>query len=143
MKVEKITTEWIDNMSFESQVNGHKITLDADEAVGGLDKGARPKPLMMVALAGCTAMDVISILKKMKVEVDDFKIHIEAEMTEDHPKHYVSMHLIYEFSGIDLSENKIKKAVSLSQDKYCGVSYMYKKIMDITHEIIIKNKQIM
>ncbi|MBN2662714.1 MAG: OsmC family protein [Bacteroidales bacterium] len=137
MKAERITTSWLNKMGFEAEINGHKIIIDADENVGGLDRGPRPKPLMQVSLAGCTAMDVISILDKMRVEPTDFKVHVDGELTEEHPKHYKSMHIVYEFTGKDLPMAKIEKAVSLSQDRYCGVSFVYNKVMEITHEIIV------
>ncbi len=137
MKAERITTVWMDEMAFEASVNGHKIILDAEANVGGLDRGPRPKPLMQLSLAGCTAMDVISILKKMRVEVEDFRVHVDGELTEEHPKHYSKMHIIYEFTGKNLPMAKIEKAVTLSQDRYCGVSYLYKKVMELTHEIIV------
>ncbi len=139
MKAERISVNWLEKMAFQGEVNGHKVVIDADETVGGENKGMRPKPLMQLSLAGCTAMDVISILQKMKVEVDDFKVHVDGELTEEHPKHYTSMHIVYEFKGKNLSEEKIKKAVELSQDRYCGVSFSYKKVMNITNEIIIHN----
>lgn len=139
MKEKRMTTTWLENMAFESEVNGHKIIIDAEDKVGGQDKGPRPKPLMKLSLAGCTAMDVISILKKMRVEVEDFKVHIDAEMTEEHPKHYSSMHIIYEFTGKDLPMDKLEKAVNLSQERYCGVSFLYKEVMKLTHEIVVNN----
>ncbi len=139
MKADRITTTWIDKMAFESEVNGHKIIIDADDRVGGEDRGPRPKPLMQLSLAGCTAMDVISILKKMRVELDDFKVHVDGELTEEHPKHYSSMHIVYEFTGKNLPLDKLEKAVNLSQDRYCGVSFLYKKVMRMTYEIVVKD----
>lgn len=133
----KISTSWAGNMQFDAEVSGHKVVMDAIPAVGGEDKGARPKQLMMAALAGCTGMDVISILKKMRVDVDEFDIDIEADMTEEHPKHYYKMHIIYKFKGKDLDESKLKKAVQLSQDQYCGVSATYRQTMELTYEIVI------
>lgn len=93
----KLSVNWLDGMAFESEVNGHKIVIDADEAVGGKDRGPRPKPLMLLALAGCTGMDVVSILKKMRVELDNFSVEVEANNTEEHPKHYDEMKVIYKF----------------------------------------------
>ena len=130
-----LNVNWIDGMAFESEVNGHKIVIDAVKSVGGNDRGPRPKPLMLLALAGCTGMDVVSILKKMKVELDDFAIEVEAEMTEEHPKYYNKMNIIYKFWGKDLPMNKLEKAVNLSEEKYCGVSVVYKKAIKMTHEI--------
>ncbi len=130
-----ISVSWIEDLAFETVLNGHKIILDAEDSVGGKDRGPRPKPLMMVSLAGCTGMDVISILKKMRVDVKKFDVKVEAEVTEEHPKHYTKMHLIYEFWGKDLPMDKLEKAVNLSQDRYCGVSYTYRQVMELTHEI--------
>ncbi|MGQ1889634.1 OsmC family protein [Thermophagus sp. OGC60D27] len=129
---------WTGKMSFEADLNGHKVILDADPSVGGDNKGVRPKPLMLLALAGCTGMDVVSILRKMRVEVEDFRIKVEADMTDDHPKQYNRMHVIYIFKGKDLPIEKIEKAVNLSDEKYCGVSAVYKKALKLTHEIRIE-----
>ncbi len=139
-----ISTKWIGDMAFESDVNGHKIRMDASEAVGGHDSGVRPKPLMLVALAGCTAMDTVSILKKMRVtqNIEDFWIDVEGDMTEEHPKQYSAMTVIYKFKakeGKKLSVEKLEKAVSLSQEKYCGVSALYQKVISVKHEIQIVN----
>lgn len=130
---------WTGKMSFETEMDGHKVILDADPSVGGEDKGVGPKPLMLLSLAGCTAMDVISILRKMRVDVDDFNVRVEADMTEEHPKHYTKMHVIYTFKGKDLPKDKIEKAVSLSDEKYCGVSAVYRKALELTHEIRLED----
>jgi len=130
-----LNVNWVDGMTFESDVNGHKITIDAVESVGGNDNGPRPKPLMLLSLAGCTGMDVVSILKKMRVELDNFAIEVESEMTEEHPKHYNKINVIYKFWGKDLPMEKLEKAVSLSDERYCGVSAVYKKAIEMTHEI--------
>lgn len=132
-----INVTWKEKMSFETEMDGHKLVLDADAAVGGEDKGPRPKPFMLLSLAGCTGMDVISILKKMRVEVDYFNVRVEASMTEEHPKHYDAMKVIYEFKGSNLPMDKIEKAVNLSEERYCGVSFVYKKAIPITSEIRI------
>ncbi len=132
-----ITATWKDKMAFEVEVAGHKIMIDADEKVGGENRGPQPKPFMLVALGGCTAMDVISILKKMRVELDDFKVRVEGDITEEHPKHFYKMKVIYEFTGKDLPMDKIKKAVSLSEERYCGVSASYRKAMELSSEIIV------
>lgn len=137
MSTSKVKVSWMDTMAFEGEVNGHKIVIDADEKVGGKDRGPRPKPFMLLSLAGCTAMDVISILKKMRVEVKDFDVSVSGELTEDHPKQFTSMHVTYEFWGKDLPMAKLEKAVSLSEDRYCGVSAIYKKVMEVTSEIIV------
>jgi putative redox protein len=138
---EGITTKWIEGMSFESEVNGHKIILDASTEGGGENKGPRPKLLMLTALGGCTGMDVISILRKMRVEVEDFKVVVEGDVTEEHPKYFYKMHVIYEFTGKNLPLDKLQKAVSLSEERYCGVSALYKKAIELTTEIKITDSK--
>jgi len=133
---QEISISWKDGMAFEADVDGHKLMLDAGEKVGGRNLGPRSKPLMLVALAGCTAMDVISILTKMKVELDNFDVKVEGAQSEEHPVHYTGMHIIYEFWGEDLPNEKLEKAINLSLEKYCGVYAVYKKIMPVTYSII-------
>jgi putative redox protein len=137
MSSNEVQINWIDTMAFEGELNGHKIVIDADDKVGGKDRGPRPKPFMLLSLAGCTAMDVASILGKMRVELDDFKVKVKGELTEEHPKQYNKMHITYEFWGKDLPMAKLEKAVSLSEERYCGVSAVYKKVMPVTAEIIV------
>ena len=124
-------------MAFETEINGHKIIIDAEPDVGGEDLGPRPKPFMLAALGGCTAMDVISILKKMRVEVKSLNVKVEGELTEEYPRRFYKMHVTYELEGDDLPMDKVKKAVALSEDRYCGVSAVYKDALELTSEIRI------
>ena len=135
MKKETINVKWTNGMSFEADVAGFKIPLDADPEFGGQGKGPKPKPLMMVALAGCTGMDMVSMMNKMRVDYDSLNIKIEGDLTEEHPKHFTKMKIIYEISGKDVDLNKVEKAVQMSQDKYCGVSHSYKQVMEVDYEI--------
>ena len=132
-----VTTRWKENMAFEVEIGGHKIMIDASENVGGQNKGPQPKPFMLAALGGCTAMDVVSILKKMRVELSDFSVKVEGDLTEEHPKHFSKMKVIYEFWGKNLPMEKLKKAIDLSEDRYCGVSASYRKSMELSSEIIV------
>ncbi|QQS52715.1 MAG: OsmC family protein [Bacteroidota bacterium] len=134
---ETLNVNWTGKMSFSAEIDGHTIQVDAKKESGGDEKGPRPKPLMLLALAGCTGMDVVSILEKMKVKLDSFDVDVSAEMTEDHPKVYTHMHIVYKFGGNDLPLDKLEKAINLSQEKYCGVSAMYRKSFKVTHEIKI------
>ncbi|HAE20911.1 MAG TPA: osmotically inducible protein C [Spirochaetaceae bacterium] len=132
----EIECSWKGDMAFLAQVNGHELVLDADEAVGGHDEGPRPKPLILVALAGCSGMDVVSILKKMREPVSWFNMKVRGELTEEHPKTYSSITLVYEFKVADgLKDENVRKAVELSQDRYCGVSALLKKAIPVKHEI--------
>ncbi len=135
----EVSIKWQGEMSFESEINGHKIILDASPEVGGKDKGPRPKPFVLLALAGCTGMDVVSMLKKMRVEYEGLEIKVEGELAEDHPKTFTSMKVVFEFKGKDLPMDKIEKAVALSDEKYCGVSALYKKAIPLTTEIRVVN----
>ena len=135
MAKEQVKISWKEKMAFSAEVNGHEIMLDASEKVGGENRGPRPKPLMLTALAGCTGMDVVSILKKMRVEVEGFNVLVEGDLTEEHPKQFSKMHVIYEFKGKDLPMDKLQKAVNLSEERYCGVSATYRQAMEITSEI--------
>jgi putative redox protein len=136
---ESIQVNWQNGMAFEAEVEGFKINIDSKAEDGSVGKGPRPKPLMMVALAGCTGMDVISILQKMRVELDAFAVKIEGELTEEHPKQFTKMHIIYQFKGKDLPADKLEKAIALSHERYCGVSASYRKAMEITYEIELLN----
>jgi putative redox protein len=138
---ESVITRWIENMAFETELNGHKIIIDAVPEVGGENRGPRPKPLMLSALGGCTGMDVISILKKMRVDVENFSVTVEGDLTDEQPKYFYKMHVIYEFTGKELPLDKIQKAVSLSEERYCGVTALYKKAIELTSEIkIVESK---
>ncbi|MDG5799534.1 OsmC family protein [Marinilabiliaceae bacterium ANBcel2] len=133
-----VTIKWQENMAFETEMDGHKLIIDASPEVGGENKGPRPKPFMLLALAGCTGMDVVSMLKKMRVKFDNLEIKVEGELSEEHPKTYKNMKVIYEFSGKDLPQDKLQRAVDLSEEKYCGVSALYKEVIPIETEIKIK-----
>jgi len=136
----EINCNWTHGMAFDAEVSNHSITLDADAQFGGNDEGPRPKPLLLVSLAGCTGMDVVSLLKKMRVEFDDLKINVKGELTEEHPKYYHQIHIKYTIVGRNIDESKVEKAVNLSQDRYCGISAMLKKAAELTYEIEFKEQ---
>lgn len=132
-----VNVKWTDNMAFEADMGGHKLIMDASPESGGEDKGTRPKPLLLAAIGGCSGMDVVSILKKMQVEVDDFEMIIQADPAEEHPKYYTKIEIIYQFKGKALPMDKLEKAVSLSYEKYCGVIALYKMAIPVTYSIKI------
>ncbi len=135
---ESVSTKWLEDMSFESEIDGHKVIIDAKPEVGGKDRGPRPKQMMLAALGGCTSMDVISILKKMRLEVKSLNVIVEGELTEELPRHFTKMHVIYEVEGDNLPMDKIEKAVALSEETYCGVSAVYRQVMELSSEIVLK-----
>lgn len=127
-----ITTTWLGNMKFEStNPSGLNLFIDAGPENDGNGEGYRPKALMLSALAGCSGLDVASLIKKMKLEIDDFKIEIEANLTEEHPKYYDKVAMHFHFYGNNMNEKKLQKAVDLSVEKYCGVMEMFRRFSDI------------
>ena len=134
----KITSDWKGEMAYEVQTAGGKLQLDATPGEDGKAKGITPKYLMLVSLAGCTSMDVTSLLEKMRAQVTDFKVEVEGELTEEHPKYYHTVKMKYIFGGENLQKDKIEKAIKLSVDRYCGVYEMFRKFAEVSHEIIYK-----
>ena len=135
-----ITTVWKENMLFESDnPSGEILFMDApDEGIE--NKGLRPKAMMLSSLAGCSGLDVVSLLKKMRAEVADFKMVVHAELTEEHPKYYHKVAVEYHFYGSNLQEDKINKAVKLSIDQYCGVMEMFSQFAKVTTEVYLHEK---
>jgi putative redox protein len=131
----KAVTEWKSEMAFDSFVTDHHVIVDAEQKFGGKDRGPQPKPLLLTSLTGCTGMDVISILNKMRITVDSFRIIADAEAAEEHPKVFTKIHLTYEFKGKDLPMEKLRKAVDLSQERYCPVSAMLQNVLQLTYDI--------
>ena len=128
--------EHSDGLAFDVELQGHRFTIDADESVGGKDRGPRPKALLLAGLAGCTGMDVASILGKMKMPFDRFAVEVDGETTDEHPRVYNQIAIRYIFHGEALDRQKIEKAVGLSLEKYCGVTAMLAKSARIAHEIV-------
>jgi len=136
-----ITTTWLGGMAFESNnPSGHTLKIDAGPESGGDGSGLRPKALMLSSLAGCSGLDVASLIQKMKLEVDDFKIDTIANLTEEHPKYYDSVVIEYHFYGSNLKEEKLKKAVDLSVERYCGVMEMFRKFAKLDIKILYHHK---
>lgn len=130
-----VSTKWLGNMAFESNnPSGHDLRIDAGAEDGGEGSGYRPKALMLSSLAGCSGLDVASLIKKMKLEVADFHIDAFGELTEEHPKYYHKVKLTYHFYGANLNEERLGRAVELSVEKYCGVMEMFRRFATIEIE---------
>ena len=125
-------------MHFIGELDGHEINLDADEEFGGMDNGPKPKGLILTALAGCTAMDVISILRKKRIIPSFFSVSVEASQTETHPKIYENFKIVYSFKGENVTEDVARRAIDLSLENYCGVAEMLRKVGPIEYEIKIE-----
>lgn len=126
-----------DGMHFMGELDGFEIPIDAAEEVGGRNLGARPKGLTLTSLVGCTAIDVISLLRKMRAEPAEFSVEAEAEVATDHPKVFTKVVITYHFKGGEVTREKAEKAVNLSQERYCGVSAMLKKAVPVEYRIEI------
>lgn len=134
----QIECTWMEKMAFDVEIGGHHMTLDAKPEIGGENRGPSPKPLLLASLAGCTGIDVVSILEKMRVPLEGLRINVSASLTEEHPKIYDKIKVIYTFKGENLPMDKLEKAVQLSEEKYCGVSAMLKKAGLIEYEIVVE-----
>ncbi len=141
--ISKTSMAWQKDMVFDVEVNGHHILLDADEKWGGKNSGPRPKPLVLAALSGCSGMDVVSILDKMKITDYDMTVDVVGEMTETHPMYYHSITMTFIFSGTDLHVDKIIKAIKLSTEQYCGVYAMLQKSADISVKLVVNDMEVL
>lgn len=132
-----VKTKWKGNLAFQSEINGHKMVMDAPEAGGGYDLGPSPKKLLLAAIAGCSGMDVVSILKKMRVDIENVEIEVSGDVADENPKYYERMHVIYTVTGKNIPLDKVEKAVKMSEETYCGVGALFRKAIEVTSEIKI------
>ena len=138
-EIKRTRVKWVENMKFVGTGNsGKSIVMDAPVQSGGEGSAITPGELVLVSLGGCTAVDVISILNKMRVAVRDLKIDIEAEAVEEHPKIYRWVKMIYRFYGCE-DQAKARKAVGLSKEKYCSVSAILSKSAEVKYDIIFES----
>jgi putative redox protein len=114
--------------------SGHWVTTDGPEKFGGFSAGSRPMELLLMGLATCTAMDVVSILRKKRVKLNDFRMEVEAEQAPEHPKVFTNIKLHYIFTGSNIRPSDVEQAIELSENKYCSVSAMLKKSVNITYD---------
>ena len=132
------TVKWIDGMMMVGEsASGHAIVMDGPEDLGGKNLGIRPMEMLLLGMGGCTMIDVVSTLKKMREEVRDCRVEILAARADEHPKVFTKIHLNFIINGSNLNEKKVEKAISLSADKYCSASIMLGKVADITHDFTI------
>ena len=132
------TVSLVDGMKFEASADsGHTVIMDAAPDVGGSNQGARPMELILMGLGGCTAIDVVHILRKSRQKVTDCRIELQAERSEEVPKVFTKIHVKFLVSGTELNPAKVKRAVDLSAEKYCSASLMLGKVVDITHDFEI------
>lgn len=128
------TVRFVDGMQFvATSGSGHAVVMDTTEDVGGHDTGPRPMEMVLIALGGCTGMDVVSILRKMQVPFTRFEMEIQGERAPEHPKHFTKITVLYKVWG-DVPEEKLKRAIDLSLEKYCSVSNSLKPKAEVSYE---------
>lgn len=126
---------WAGNMAFSGVTSsGHEIIMDAAEEVGGQNTGARPTEFLLSAVAGCTGIDIISILKKMRLDPSSFHMEVKGNRAEEHPKRFTDIHIHYALEG-NLPEDKVVRAIQLSKDKYCSVSHSLSATITVSYSI--------
>ena len=129
---------WKERMSFEgTSDSGFEVPLGTSPGVGGDDDGFRPLELITIGLAGCTAMDVISILHKKRQEVNRFEVKVHAERSDNHPKVFTHLTIEYVISGKDISREAVERAVELSANKYCPAQAMLKQVAPMELKVTI------
>ncbi len=128
----KTVNTWISSHHFESSQENNKINID-----GNKEKGMSPKALLLAGLGGCSGIDVVDILEKMRVAFSGLTVEVEAEQTDEHPRVFKDINITYSVKTAAANEDKVRKAIELSLDKYCGVSAMLKKNSEIHYKLIL------
>ncbi|NVJ89587.1 MAG: OsmC family protein [Flavobacteriaceae bacterium] len=137
-----VTTKWLQKSQFTSNnPSGHSLVMFDNSEDNGDVVGFSPKALMLSSLAGCSGLDVVSLLQKMRAEVAEFYVEVTAELTDEHPKYYHDVKVDYHFKDKNLQPEKIQKAVNLSVTKYCGVMEMFRKFANIETEIHLHEQE--
>ena len=132
----KTITKWVDALAFDATADtGHTVRIDTSIEGGGLGSGMNPKKMLLGSLNACSGMDVVEMLKKMRITFTKFEIEAEAEQTEEHPKVFKSINMVYRIDVKPEDLDKVTRAVTLSQEKYCGVSAMLAKHCTINYTI--------
>ena len=133
-----ISVNWVDGMLMVGKSHsGHSITMDGPPEIGGENLGVRPMEMLLLGVAGCTMIDVVSTLKKMRQDLTQCETKVNAERANEHPKVFTDIHIQFVIKGKDLDQNKVEKAITLSAEKYCSASIMLGKTASITHDFEI------
>ena len=132
--------EWKEGLHFEAESGGQTVHMDSVHEGGEPSVGMSPMRLVLAALGGCTAMDVISLMKKMRQDVTQFSVEVSAERAPEHPKVYTSFELVFHVRGRNIDRASVERAVSLSEEKYCSVGGMLKKAGPITTRVVIEEE---
>ena len=130
-----LSVNWVDGMLMVGKSHsGHSITMDGPIEIGGENLGVRPMEMLLLGVAGCTMIDVVTTLKKMRQDLSHCETKINAERANEHPKVFTDIHIHFIVKGKDLDSKKVDKAIKLSAEKYCSASIMLGKTAKITHD---------
>ncbi|WP_417428680.1 OsmC family protein [Kiloniella sp.] len=130
----KTRVKWIENVAFIAESgSGHAVVMDGAVEGGGRNLGPRPMEMLLMGMGGCSAYDVVYILKRGRENVEDVDVDVEAERADTDPKVFTKIHMHFRVKGEGLNEQKVERAVELSADKYCSASIMLGKAAEITH----------
>ena len=134
----KARVSLIDGVSFEGVAeSGHRVVMDGPPELGGKNKGTRPMEMLLLGLGGCSAFDVVHMLRKGRVELTDCEVQVEAERAAQDPKVFTRIHLHFVIAGREVPESKVRRAVQLSAEKYCSASIMFSRVARVTHDFEI------
>jgi len=133
-----VKVKWIDDMMMVGESgSGHAVVMDGPPDAGGKNMGVRPMEMLLIGMAGCATVDVVSTLKKMRENIEDCYAEVSAERAEDHPKVFTKIHIHFVVKGTNINPTKIEKAINLSTGKYCSASIMLAKTAQLTHDFEI------
>ena len=132
---QKIKAVWKSGVHMVSEGPGGQVAMDGSPEIGGQEKGVRPKAMMLSALAGCAGVDIAMLFEKMRIKVAGFDIEVSGILTENHPKYYEKVTVVFNFYGVDFPKEKIERAVELSTETYCGVMAMFRKFATVDVKI--------
>ncbi|MFN4299598.1 MAG: OsmC family protein [Thermaurantimonas sp.] len=139
----KVELFWRGEETFDIHLpDGNTLLVQTESLDTFSSKGLRPKPLMLASLAGCTAIDVVMLMKKMRLDVEAFKVCIIGELTTEHPKFYKKVEIQYHFTGANLDVEKLTRCVKLSEEKYCGVMHMFRQFAQLEIDIHMHTKEV-
>lgn len=134
----KATVKWLDHMSFVGESgSGHSVVMDGPPDDGGRNLGVRPMEMVLLGMGGCTAFDVVHILKRARQNIVDCHVELEAERAADIPKVFTKIHAHYIIKGKGLDAKKVERAINMTAEKYCSVSIMLAHSVEITHDFEI------
>ena len=136
--------KWLDHMSFVAEAgSGHSLVMDGPPEHGGRNLGPRPMEMILLGLGGCTAFDVVSILKKSRVAIDDCEVELHAQRADEIPAVFTKIHLHYIVKGPKLQDKHVKRAVDLTAEKYCSVSMMLKNSVELSYDYEIEDTSLL